>query len=102
MDAETLTKAIRDLILEAAPERTMELEKLWDEHAPQFDHASDKPGFQVEGGPFGLIPFTPRTMGQVWMLGVASWRAFEAYCPYLLLCNEIVPAAMSNAPGQAE
>jgi hypothetical protein len=102
MDAGTLTTAIHDLILEAAPERKKELGDLWEQFKPQFDHAADKPGFQIEGGAFGLIPFTERTMGQVWLLGFASWRAFEAYCPYTLLCNEIVPAEMSNAPGQAE
>jgi hypothetical protein len=102
VEPKTLTEGICDLILEAAPERRVELEKLWSEHAPQFVHASDRPGFYIESGAFGLVPFTPRTAGQIWLLGFASWRAFQAYCPYLLLCDAIIPEAMSGAPGQAE
>jgi hypothetical protein len=28
--------------------------------------------------------------------------AFKAYCPFLLLCDEIIPAQMAAAPGQIE
>jgi len=101
MDEETLTNLIRDLILEAAPEQARELEVLWEKYRPQFAHAADKIGFEIGGGPWGLIPFTPRTMGQIWILGFVAWRALEAYCPYILLCSEIAPCAMSNVPGQA-
>lgn len=102
MIEEGLTQEIHGLIADAAPERKEELENLWIKYSPNFVHASDKPGFEMGGGAFGLIPFTPRTMGQIWLLGFAAWRSFEAYCPYILLCNEIAPSAMSDVPDQAE
>lgn len=102
MNEKTLTQAIGELILEAAPERRAEIVNLWQKYAPQFSYMSDKNGFQMEAGPWGLILFTPRTMGQIWILGFAAWRALEAYCPYVLLCNEIVHSTMPDDPDQVE
>lgn len=102
MNEKTLTQAIGELILEAAPERRTELVNLWQKYAPQFSHISDKNGFEMEAGPWGLILFTPRTMGQIWILGFAAWRALEAYCPYVLLCSEIDPSIMPDVPDQVE
>jgi hypothetical protein len=90
------------MCLEAVPERRTELEELWDKYGVTFAHKVDKEGFDIGGGGWGLIPFTPRTMGQVWILGFAAWRALEAYCPYLILYKEIVSSGMADAPGQAE
>jgi len=61
--------------------------------------ASDQPGFTMEGGAFGLILFTDRTTAQMWILGFAAWRAFEAYCPYAVLRIEITSSAMLEDPG---
>jgi len=82
MTEQELTEAVHQLILESAPERRDELENLWNKYSPTFARASDEAGFKMEGGPWGLILFTPRTTGQIWILGFAAWRAFEAYCPY--------------------
>lgn len=102
MNEEVLTQAVRDLCLEAAPERRAELEDLWQKYALQIAHKTDKEGFEIGGDGWGLIPFTSRTMGQVWILGFTAWRALEAYCPYLILCKEIVASEIDSAPGQAE
>ncbi|MEX0805197.1 MAG: phage exclusion protein Lit family protein [Candidatus Binatia bacterium] len=102
MNEEILTQAVRDLCAEAAPERRGELEALWAKYAPQIAHKNDKEGFEIGGGGWGLIPFTPRTMGQVWILGFAAWKALEAYCPHVLLCREIVASKIADAPDQAE
>ncbi|MEP7352500.1 MAG: phage exclusion protein Lit family protein [Acidobacteriota bacterium] len=102
MDEKSLTQAIGGLIFEAAPERRTEIADLWQNYAPQFSRMSDKDGFAIEAGPWGLILFTPRTMGQIWILGFAAWRALEAYCPYVLLCSEIAPSLMADVPDQAE
>jgi hypothetical protein len=100
MEEQELTEAVRQLILESAPERRPELEALWGKYSPTFAHASDESGFKMEGGAFGLIVFTPRTAGQVWILGFAAWKALEAYCPYLFLRIPITPSAMSDEPDQ--
>lgn len=100
MNEQDLSEAVHQLIVESAPERRDELENLWQKCSPTFAHASDKKGFKMEGGPWGLVVFTPRTTGQVWLLGFAAWRAFEAYCPYVVLRIAITPAAMSGDPSQ--
>lgn len=100
MNEQVLTEAAHQLILESAPERREELENLWNKYSPTFGHTSDKKGFNMEGGPWGLIVFTPRTTGQIWILGFAAWRAFEAYCPYMFLRITITPSAMSDDPNQ--
>ncbi|MDL5047293.1 phage exclusion protein Lit family protein [Oscillatoria amoena NRMC-F 0135] len=101
MNEENLTHAIGELILEAAPERKSEIKDLWQKYSPQFERGFDKEGFAIEAGPWGLILFTPRTMGQVWLLGFAGWAALEAYCPYLLLCSEVSSSMISAVPDQA-
>jgi hypothetical protein len=94
---EALTDGVLELILESAPERRRELYELWERYSPVFERASDQKGFRLEGGPFGLILFTMRTMGQIWILGFAAWRAFEAYCPYgLLFSGEIMSQRMAK------
>lgn len=100
MDELELTEAVRQLILESAPERLPEMEALWGKYSPTFAHASDESGFKMEGGAFGLIVFTPRTAAQVWLLGFAAWKALEAYCPYLFLRIPITPSTMSGDPDQ--
>jgi hypothetical protein len=100
MEEQELTEAVRQLILESAPERRAELEVLWDRYSPTFAHANDESGFKMEGGAFGLIIFTPRTAGQIWILGFAAWKALEAYCPYLFLRIPITPSVMSDDPDQ--
>ena len=56
----------------------------------------------MEGGPWGLVLFTPRTTGQIWILGFAAWRAFEAYRPYVFLRIPIAPSAMSDDQNQVK
>jgi hypothetical protein len=101
LNEEILTQAVLDLCVEAAPERRLELEGLWKQYGPEIVHKSDEPGFNI-GNAWNLIPFTPRSMGQVWLLGFAAWRALIAYCPYILLLKEIVASGIYNAPGQAQ
>jgi len=99
ISTEELTEGVRQLILESAPERRSDLEDLWRRFAPNFAHASDTKGFKMEGGPWGLVVFTPRTTLQIWILGFASWKAFEAYHPYVLIP---VPLTTANDPDRVE
>lgn len=96
------TTLAHDMIVESAPERREELERLWHDHAPTFAQAGDKKGFTMEAGAFELIIFNERTMAQCWLLGFAAWHAFEAYCPYSLLRIALTPSAMQDDPGLAE
>lgn len=102
MNEDELAAQIRDLIQDAAPERGRELNEIWATYSPQFAHATDRQGFVIGGGPWGLIPFTRRTMGQVWILGFAGWKALQAYCPHVLCSREIRSSTLGDAPGQAE
>jgi hypothetical protein len=74
---------------------------LWKQYRPEIVHKSDETGFNISNA-WNLIPFTPRSMGQVWLLGFAAWRALVAYCPYILLQREIVASRIDNTPDQAE
>jgi hypothetical protein len=101
LNEEILTQAVRDLCVQAAPERRLELEGLWGKYGPQIVHKADDKGFNISNA-WSVIPFTPRSMGQVWILGFAAWRALVAYCPYILLHNEIIASMIANVPDQAE
>lgn len=73
-----VSELVLALLRGAIPERSEELAALW-RHALNFDVIQDKPGFEIKGGGFGSVVFTPRTLHQIWLLGFAAWRAFEAY-----------------------
>ena len=70
---------VKTLFLASAPERSNELEEIWERFAPQIYVIEDHPGFHMSGGPFGLICFTNRTMLQLWILGFAAQRSFIEY-----------------------
>lgn len=79
------SQAVKAAILGSAPERQEELEKLWEEHSPQINQASDKEGFTLEAGSFGLILFDHKTMCKLWLFGFSTQRAFNLFLPYLYL-----------------
>jgi len=75
------TDAVKTVILAAAPERKEELAVIWADYSPSFSLMNDKPGFNFQGGPFGLILFTSRSMSYLWLLGFAAQTALLHYCP---------------------
>lgn len=79
------SQAVKAAILGSAPERQEELEKLWEEHSPQINQASDKEGFTLEAGSFELILFDHKTMCKLWLFGFSTQRAFNLFLPYLYL-----------------
>ena len=102
MNQNDVTIPVYEMIVESAPERQSELDELWRQYSPTFMRASDKPGYQMEGGAFGMILFTERTAAQMWIIGFAAWRALEAYCPYSFLRIAITPDAMADDAGLAD
>ena len=83
----------------------IELKALWHQYSPQFVLTSDKSGFTMEAGAFSSVIFTHKTLLQIWLLGFASWRAFEAYGGILDFLNKrrepFEPVVIARLPGQA-
>jgi len=71
--------AVKSVILASAPERNVELLKMWEDFQPNFQMANDKPGFTLEAGSFGLIIFDHKTMCQIWLLGFSAQHTFNLY-----------------------
>lgn len=85
IDESKVRSAVRRVVLASAPERTKDIERIWDDYSPYFHLSEDKPGFNLEAGPFGIVLFTSRTTDYMWLLGNAAQIAFQEYCaiPYL-------------------
>ncbi len=95
-----MNAATKTLISASIPERTDELNGLWDEYSPQFNLTDDKPGFCLEAGPWGLVLFTYRTVEILWLLGFASWKAMYSYSTLLFslqVSNGVFDMAQTNA-----
>jgi hypothetical protein len=81
-----LREILKDMIFQAVPEQREELERVWDEYSPQFDFATDKPGFEIQGTSYfgrGQIVLTNRSMTSLWLLGFASGKSACAYSDVL-------------------
>jgi Peptidase U49 len=78
-DEPDANEAVLEAVFGSAPERKQEIEQLWKDYSPKFLQADDKSGFVLEGGPFGMVLFTRRTMFQIRILGFAATRAFVDY-----------------------
>ena len=76
-NAVDLNSSARAIVMMAVPERASELEKLWGEHSPVFDEATDTGRFHMEAGAFGLILMTPRSMWIAWLLTHEAWVALN-------------------------
>lgn len=76
-------KVIKKLFESVIPERLEEVMILANEDYTQFRLSNDKTGFNLEGGPFGLVKFTNRSMEQLWLFGHAGWLSLYCYPPSL-------------------
>ncbi len=79
------TEEISRMIFATIPERKEELIAMYEKYNPFYREQPDMPGFMMEGGPFGAIFFTHRTLMQIWMLGFTSWKAMMSYSGLLFL-----------------
>jgi hypothetical protein len=72
------------IIVASAPERESDWKELCASYKPSFYLLPDKTGvtFQARGT---NIEFDSKTLGWIWLLGFAAWRAFCLYAPYLWL-----------------
>jgi|GEM_PF-670740 len=104
-NAEDANEEIKGLFLGSAPERREEFERIWDKYSPQIIRIDDRPGFLVDGGPFGIIRFTHRTMLQLWILGFAAQQSYIQYSWPLVMSGcmgKCYPAAMNEVTDDRE
>lgn len=101
-------RAVETIILASAPEKEIELKRLWTEYSPHFVLLDDRSGFRLEAGPYGIVQFTSRTMHQLWLLSFAAWRALHAFQSLLHLAYHTTSGihlplnALTQIPDQAE
>lgn len=72
-------EALKRLILDSAPERVSEFNQLWEESDIEIQSSTDRPGFSLRAGPYGLVLFNHRTLCQIWLLGFAAQKASYTY-----------------------
>lgn len=77
---------IENLLLGAAPERKDELRTFWREYSPAFFIAEDRQR-SLAHATSSRVEFTHRSMQIYWLLGHASWKALQCYCPSILLAS---------------
>ena len=82
-DQDFSEEAVQRVILASAPEREGELRAIWAEHCPHIQLTEDKVGFSL-GESFGSVLFDHKTMCQIWLLGFAAQKAFNAYSGFLV------------------
>jgi len=80
-----LKEIVYGMIHSGAPERKVELDRIWEEHFPEFLYSEDKPGFILEAGAFGSLRLTDRTLRLICLFGHISWRALSLYGGFIHL-----------------
>lgn len=86
-----------DLLRMVAPERSAELEDLWQKYAPYFFGASDRMRFILEANPIGFVQYSNRTLLQVWLLGWVMWKEMYCWSTFIwLLENEGKPFVLAE------
>lgn len=79
-DLNTALKQIAyEMIRSGAPEREAELSEVWEKYAPEFLYSVDQPGFVLQGGAFGSLQLTERSLCLIWMFGHIAWKALYLY-----------------------
>jgi hypothetical protein len=90
---------IDNVVLAAAPERAADWRALVNRYSPTFHILKDRKGVTMQAR-CGRVEFDSKTMGWIWLLGFAGWRAFVAHGPHLLLrslTQQPVDAGMRSA-----
>lgn len=75
-------KAIEHLILGAAPERHLDLDKIWKKYDPIFWCMEDTVGFKLEAKGKN-VNFQHKTTEIFWILGFAAWNAVILHVPHI-------------------
>ena len=67
----------------AAPERSKELEDLWERYRPEIEVVKDSGAFTINANA-RRIQFTPKSLETIWLLAFNGWRALDLYCPAIV------------------
>lgn len=69
--------AVKSLFLGLAPERSGELERLWEDYQLQFCLFTDESGVMMEGGAYRYVHFNHRALRVIWVSAFAAWEAYS-------------------------
>lgn len=78
-------EAIQKLFEGVIPERLEEIMSLVDKYSTQFRLVGDREGFNIEGGAFGSVQYTYRSMQQLWLFGYAGLLSLHCYATFIAL-----------------
>jgi Peptidase U49 len=90
---------IDKVVLAAAPERAADWRALVNRYSPTFHILEDRKGVTMQAID-GRVEIDSKTMGWIWLLGFAGWRAFVVHGPHFLvrsLTQQPIDAAMRSA-----
>lgn len=93
MDDE-VTQRLRALFLGIAPERTKELEKLWDRYGPVVLVVPDDDLLVMEAGLYRYLRFNHRMLRMIWLLSFSAWEG------YVMIHNATTTGELGDAAEQ--
>ena len=79
------TDAIQKLFEGVIPERLEEVMELIEINSAQFRLICDREGFNIDGGSFGIVQYTHRSMQQLWLFGYAGLLSLHCYATFIAL-----------------
>jgi hypothetical protein len=96
---------VERLLIAGAPERCVELHNLWSQYEPTFYINPDCAAVVFKARK-DRIDFTHQTLRHDWLLAFASWKAFLAYSPVILLAvctgQTLTPDLLNQDEGLAD
>ncbi|WP_195845749.1 phage exclusion protein Lit family protein [Burkholderia pseudomallei] len=68
--------AVKALFLGLAPEKSDDLERLWENYQLQFCLFTDEKGVMLEGGAYRYVHFNHCALRVIWVSAFAAWEAY--------------------------
>jgi hypothetical protein len=89
--------AIQKLFEGVIPERLEEIMSLVNQYSTQFRLVGDREGFNIDGGAFGTVQYTYRSMQQLWLFGYAGLLSLHCYGTFIaLIQSSVLPLDMEK------
>src|ERR1700728_655723 len=76
-----LQTVVKDLFLGVVPERSQELNEMWNTYQPQFEILADSGPdgtFVMDAGAYCLVRFNHRILRVFWLACFAAWEGYSA------------------------
>jgi len=77
-------KAVIQLLKSAVPERSAEIDELWDKYGPAIVVAGDAPKIVMDANR-SRIRFDNKTLRVIWLMGFNGWHSVSLYSPSIVL-----------------